>query len=53
MVLVKRQIKKYEYMHSVANYQEEISKAGKDLVFDSADEVIDRKIELLRAESKR
>lgn len=49
---VKRQIKKYEYMHSVASYQEEISKAGEDLIFDISDEVIDRKIELLRAEGR-
>lgn len=49
---VKRQIKKYEYMYSVASYQEEISKAGENLVFDTADEVLERRIELLHAESR-
>lgn len=47
---VKRQIKKYDYMNSVAAYQEEISEAGENLVFDSADEIVDRRIEILQAE---
>lgn len=47
---VKRQIKKYEYMHSVSDYQEQINEAGENIVFDSADEVVDRKIEILRSE---
>lgn len=47
---VKRQIKKYEYMNSVAAYQEEINAAGENLVFESADEIVDRKIEILQTE---
>lgn len=47
---VKRQIKKYEYMHSVAAYQEEINEAGENLDFDTSDEIIDRKIEVLYSE---
>lgn len=47
---VKRQLKKYEYMHSVAEYQEAIHEAGEDIEFDAPEEVIDRRIEVLRAE---
>lgn len=49
---VNRQIKKYEYMYSVAAYQEEINEAGENLVFDSADEIVDRKLEVLYAEKR-
>ena len=47
---VKRQQKKYEYMHSVAKYQEAIHKAGEDIEYDAPDEVIERRLEVLRAE---
>ncbi len=47
---VKRQLKKYEYMHSVAEYQEAIHEAGEDIEYDAPDEVVDRRIEVLRAE---
>lgn len=47
---VKRELKKYEYMHSVAQYQQEINEVGGNLVFDSADEIIERDIEILRTE---
>lgn len=47
---VKRQLKKYEYMHSVAEYQEAIKEAGEDIEYDAPDEVIDQRIEVLRAE---
>lgn len=47
---VKRQQKKYEYMHSVAEYQEALHDAGEDLDYDSPDEVIDCRLEVLRAE---
>lgn len=47
---VKRQLKKYEYMHSVAEYQEAIHEAGEDVEYDAPDEVVDRRIESLRAE---
>lgn len=47
---VNRQIKKYEYMHSVAAYQEEINEAAENLDFDTSDEIIDRKIEVLYSE---
>ena len=49
---VKRQLKKYEYMHSVAEYQEAIHEAGEDIEYDAPDEVVDHKIELLRAEKE-
>lgn len=47
---VKQQQKKYEYMHSVAEYQEAIHEAGEDIEYDAPDEVIDRRLEVLRAE---
>ena len=47
---IKRQLRKYEYMHSVAEYQEAIHEAGEDIEYDAPDEVIDRRIEVLRAE---
>ena len=47
---VKRELKKYEYMHSVAQYQQEINEVGENLVFDSTDEIIERDIEILRTE---
>ncbi len=47
---VKRQQKKYEYMHSVAEYQEAIYEAGEDIEYDAPDEVIERRLEVLRAE---
>lgn len=47
---VKRQQKKYEYMHSVAEYQEAIHEAGEDIEYDAPDEVIERRLEVLRAE---
>ena len=46
---VKRQQKKYEYMHSVAEYQESIYEEGEDIEYDTPDEVIDRRLEVLRA----
>jgi len=47
---VKRQLRKYEYMHSVAEYQEAIYEDGEDIEYDAPDEVVDHRIELLRAE---
>ena len=47
---VKRQLKKYEYMYSVAEYQEAIHEAGEDIEYDAPDEVIDRRLEALKAE---
>ena len=47
---VKRQLKKYEYMHSVAEYQDAIHEAGEDIEYDAPDEVIDRQIEVLKVE---
>lgn len=47
---VKRQIKKYEYMYSVAEYQEAIHEAGEDIEYDAPNDIIDRRIEVLRAE---
>ncbi len=49
---VKRQLKKYEYMHSVAEYQEAIHEAGEDIEYDAPDEVVDHRIELLQAEKE-
>lgn len=37
-------------MHSVAEYQEAIYEAGEDIEYDSLDEVVDYRLELLRAE---
>lgn len=48
--VVKRQLKKYEYMHSVAEYQEAIHEVGEDIEYDAPDEVICRRLEALRAE---
>lgn len=47
---LKRQLKKYEYMYSVAEYQEAIHEMGEDIEFDEPDEVIARRLEVLRAE---
>lgn len=47
---IKRQLKKYEYMHSVAEYQEEINEVGENLSYDTEDEVLIRKIEFLHSE---
>ena len=47
---VKRQLKKYEYMHSVAEYQKAIHEEGEDIEYDDPDEVINRRLEVLRAE---
>ena len=47
---VKRQLKKYEYMYSVAEYQDAIREAGEDIEFDAPDEVRDCRLEILRAE---
>lgn len=47
---VKRQLKKYEYMYSVAEYQDAIHEAGDDIEFDSSDEIRDCRLEVLRAE---
>ena len=47
---VKHQQKKYEYMLSVAEYQEAIREAGEDIEYDAPDEVIDRRLAVLRAE---
>lgn len=47
---VKKQLKKYEYMHSVAEYQEAIYEAGEDIEYDAPDEVFDRRLEVLKAE---
>lgn len=49
---VKQQLKKYGYMHSVAEYQEAIHEAGEDIEYDAPNEVIDRRIEVLRAEKE-
>ena len=49
---IKRQLKKYEYMHSVAEYQEAIHEAGEDIEYDAPDEVINRRIEVLKAEKE-
>lgn len=48
--VVKRQKKKYEYMLSVASYQEEISESSETLVFESPNEALEKKIEILQAE---
>lgn len=37
-------------MHSVAEYQEAIHEAGEDIEYDAPDEVIDHRLEVLRAE---
>lgn len=50
LIAVKRQIKKYEYMHSVAEYQEEIYEAGEDIGLDVPEEIRDLRVESLRAE---
>lgn len=50
LIAVKRQIKKYEYMHSVAEYQEEIYEAGEDIGLDVPEEIRDLCVESLRAE---
>lgn len=47
---VKRQLRKYEYMYSVAEYQEAIQEAGEDIEYNAPNEIIDRRIEVLRAE---
>lgn len=47
---VNRQIKKYEYMYSVSEYQDELALAEKTMVYDSSDEILDREIELLYSE---
>lgn len=47
---VKRQLKKYEYMHSVADYQNELYETGEDIEFDAPEEVRDVKLDTLRAE---
>lgn len=47
---VKRQLKKYEYMHSVAEYQEAIHEAGEDIEYDTPDEILDYRVEILKAE---
>ena len=47
---VKHQQKKYEYMYSVAEYQEAIHEAGEDIEYDAPDEVIERRLEVLKAE---
>lgn len=47
--LVKYQQKKYEYMHSVAKYQEAIHEVGEDIEYDAPDEVINRHLEVLKA----
>ena len=47
---VKKLQKKYEYMHSVAEYQAAIHEAGEDIGHDDPDEVVCRRIEVLRAE---
>lgn len=49
---VKRQLKKYEYMYSVAEYQEAIHETGEDIEYDAPDEVIDRRIEVLWSEKE-
>lgn len=49
---VKRQLKKYEYMYSVADYQEAIHAEGDDVDYDAPDEVIDRQVEVLRSEKE-
>lgn len=47
---INREIKKYEYMYSVSQYQSEVNEAVDNIVYDSADEIIDKKIEILRVE---
>lgn len=49
---VKRQLKKYEYVHSVAEYQDAIHETGEDIEYDAPDEVVDRRIEVLRVEKE-
>lgn len=46
---VKRQQKKYEYMYSVAEYQEAIHETGEDIEYDEPEEDINRRLEVLRA----
>ena len=47
---VKQQIKKYEYMFSVAEYQKTILEDAEDIEYNAFDEAIDRKIECLMVE---
>lgn len=47
---VKRQQRKYEYMQSVAKYQEAIREEAEDIDFDTPDEDINRRLEVLKTE---
>ena len=47
---INRELKKYEYMYSVSQYQSEVNEALDNIVYDSADEIIDKKIEILKVE---
>lgn len=47
---VKRQLKKYEYMHSVAGYQNELYEMGEDISCDAPEEVKDIRLDFLKAE---
>ena len=49
---VKHQQKKYEYMYSVAKYQDTIHEVGEDIIFDAPEEIINRRLEVLRSESE-
>ncbi|WP_033163332.1 hypothetical protein [Sharpea azabuensis] len=47
---VEKQIKKYEYMHLVADYQKELYENGEYIEFDAPEEVRDIKLDTLRVE---
>lgn len=47
---VKRQLKKYEYMHSVAGYQNELYEMGEDISCDTPEGVKDIRLDSLKAE---
>lgn len=47
---VKRQLKKYKYMQSVADYQKELYLTGEYIEFDNPEEVRDVELDTLRAE---
>ena len=50
---LKRQLKKYEYMYSVAEYQEAIRDECGDIDYNTPDEIKIRQIEVLRSEKEQ
>lgn len=49
---LERQIKKYEYMHSVAKYQNELYEMGEDISYDHPEEVRDIRLETFKVERR-